>query len=254
MKYFFSIILILLLSINIFAQEEATETIIEVTGTIIDASTKEPIQHVHLINSQKFYATVSDTSGYFRILMTATNSIRISCIGYEVKYWEFDDQTFTDSTYNTDIYLEPKIYELSNVDIYNMRWKSFTYEISHTKVDRDEKQEQLQIWFDNMVSENDLKGVYIASRGVGFVIPFKTKQEKQLLKLRKLKKQTELNEKAYQKYNKEFVHSITKLEGQELDDFMTFCRFERSFILKTSEYNLIIIISEIFDIYKEEKM
>jgi len=255
MKYTFIkinliLIIILIFSVNLLAQEEPQ--IIEVTGKIVDISTKKTIEFAHLINLQKHYATVSDTSGYFRILMTETDSVRISCIGYEVKYWSLKNKPISDNTYNTAIYLIPKTYQLSEVSIYKIRWDAFEYEIAHTKVEKDKKQQQLQVWFNNMVSEGDLKALYTTSRGVGFTIPFKTRQEKQFRKLKKLKKETELNELAYQKYNKELVGNITKLEGEELENFMDYCRFERQFILNTSEYDLIVIISEIFDIYKIE--
>ncbi len=241
-----------MLSLGTYAQEEPE--IIEVTGKIVDISTRETIQYAHLINSQKHYATISDTSGYFRILMTANDSIRISCIGYDVEYWSLKNKPVSDNTYNTVIYLIPKTYYLSEVNIYKIRWEAFAYEVAHTRVERDEKQEQLQVWFDKMISEGDLKALYTASRGVGFTIPFKTKQERQLRKLKKLKRETELNDLAYQKYNQELVNSITKLKGEELDDFMDYCRFERQFILNTSEYDLIVLISEIYDIYKIENI
>lgn len=252
-KFFkINIILIILFSfsVNLFAQEEPQ--IIEVTGKIVDISTKEIVEFAHLINLQKHYASVSDTSGYFRILMTETDSIRVSCIGYEVKYWSLRNKPVSDNSYNTVMYLIPRTYQLSEVSIYKIRWDAFEYDVAHTKVEKDVKQQQLQIWFDNMISDGDLKALYTVSRGVGFSIPFKTRQERQFRKLKKLKRETELNELAYQKYNKELVNNITKLEDEELENFMDYCRFERQFILNTSEYDLIVIISEIYDIYKIE--
>lgn len=232
----------------------SAQEIIEVTGKILDISTRKPVDFAHVINTKKGYANVSDSSGYFRILMTETDSIRISCIGYETRYWGLPKTEIVDGKFNTGIFIIPKTYEIATVNIYKMRWNAFVYKVMETEIEKDENQKQLQVWFEKIINEEELKSLYTNSRGVGFTIPFKTKQEKQLKLLEKIKREKELDELAEQKYNRELVHTITKLEGEELDKFMDYCRFERSFILQKSNYELIVIISEIYDIYKTEKM
>ena len=251
MKKSIILILILFTSFQIFAQKESKKQIIELTGRIIDISTNKPIQFAHIINLKKGQGAITDTAGKFRILMTKIDTLRISSIGYEIKYWGLADTSLQIKQFNTVMYLIPKTYKISEVDIYQLRWESFLYDIAHTKIEKDKTQKKLIIWFDKIISENDLKSLTTSARGIGFTIPFKTKREKQLLKVEKLKKQAEINKIAYQKFNRELVNEITGLENKELDNFMIYGNFSTNYIINTNKYDLIVRIQEIFQNYQK---
>lgn len=254
MKKVFLIILILIAANYTFAQDRDSELkVIELKGKIFDSETNKPIVFAHVINMKKAIATITDTSGYFRIIMLKTDSIRISSIGYEISYFSLPDTVKSKEQY-FNIYLKPVTYDLNQIDIYSERWKAFVYDMSNTKIEEDETQQRIQIWFDNLVPVDELKMLATAARGVGFPLNFKSKRDKQLILVEELMLQSELNKIAEEKFNKELVEKITGLHDEKLDDFMKYCRFDRDFILRKTEYDLIVIVQEIYEIYREEKL
>jgi hypothetical protein len=235
-----------------FAQNNDKDlNVIELRGKILDSETKKPVVFANIINIQKSLATLTDTSGNFRIVMLKTETIKISSIGYEIYYFNLPD-TAKGLNQNTLIYLKPKIYNLSSVNIYEERWKAFVYDMSNTKIEEDENQQRLQLWMDNLVPVDELVMIATAARGFGFPINYKTSRDRQLAKVEELMMQEELNKLADEKFNKALVTKITGLQDENLDDFMKYCKFDRDFILKRTEYDLIVIVQEIFEIYKEE--
>lgn len=254
LKKIFFISLIFL--INFSAKSQNTErdlSIVEFKGKVLDSSTNLPVAFAHVINVNKSIATITDTTGYFRIVMLKSDTIKISSIGYEIKYFILPDSCKSAKQFFT-ISINPTSYQINTIDIYDQRWKAFVYDVSTTKIKEDETQQRLQLWFDNLVPVDELVMLATAARGFGFPLNYKTSIDKQLAKVEELKRQAELDKIAEEKFNIELVGKITKLEGDELVNFMQYCNFDRSFILKRTEYDLIVIVMEIFEIYKEDKL
>jgi hypothetical protein len=247
MKKIFIYSLFLLMSVPFFAQDT---TIYIVSGKIIDAETLKPVPLAFLLNTVKMYGEQTDTSGKYRILMMKNDSLRISCIGYYTEYWQ---PNFSDADVNNkidiSIYVRPQTYPLGRIDIYQTRWDAFVYDISQTEILEDETQKRLIKWISTMVDGEDLATLSMKA-GIQIPLPIHTHREKQLKKILRQQKIDELNKKAEQKFNKQLVSNITKLEGEELDEFMKYCSFDRDFILKTTEYEMIVIIQDIFEEYK----
>lgn len=247
MKKIFIYLLFLLISIPFFAQDT---TIYIVSGKIIDAETLKPVPLVFLLNTSKMYGDQTDTSGKYRILMMEKDSLRISCIGYYSEYWHPDfAKADANNKIHIPIYVKPQTYPLGRINIYQTRWDAFVYDISKTEILEDETQKRLIKWISTIVDGEDLATLNMKA-GIQIPLPIYTHREKQLKKIYKQQKIDELNKKAEQKFNKELVSNITKLQGEELNNFMKYCSFDRDFILKTSEYELIVIIKEIFEEYK----
>jgi len=227
--------------------------VIELRGKILDASTGTPVRFAHIINTRKSFATISDTSGYFRVIMLKSDTLKISSIGYELYFYLFSDTVENKNQFVT-IYLNPKVYELNTINIYEERWNAFVYNFSTTDIKVDATQQRLEVWFENLVPADELMMLATAARGFGFPINYKTSRDRQIAKVEELERQSELNKLANEKFNEELVGKITELEGDELKQFMKYCVFDRDFVLKKNEYDLIIIVQDIFEIYNEEKL
>ncbi len=242
------IFLFLLTTIFLSAQDT---TVIIVTGKIIDAETLKPVASVFLMNTAKSYGSQSDSSGKYRILMLKSDSIRISCIGYYTEYWKPDFSKINNNEIRQAIYIKPQTYQLSAVNIFLTRWKAFANDILNTEIKEDATEERIVRWFDKTLSKQNLSQMN-PKVGIQIPIPLITHRERQLAKIKKLEKIDKLEQQAKEKYNKQFVSDITGLKGSKLNDFMKYCSFDRDFILKTSEYNLIIIVKEIYLEYQEK--
>lgn len=251
--YSIFIISILLSNINLYAQAD-NKDIIEFYGKIVDTE-GNPVSFVHVINMQKGLATISDTSGHFRMPMLKTDTLRLSSIGYEIKYFGLPKGFKAENNQDNRliITLKPALYELGTVDVFSVRWKAFVYEYSNIDIEENETTNRIKEYIEKSLSTEELVLIANAARGIGFPINFRTQRDKSIEKMKEYILQEELNRKANEKYNRELVADITKLKGKELDNFMAYCRFDREFILRQSEYNLIVIINELFEIYKSDK-
>ncbi len=249
MRKFIFLSIVLFSALFLKAQDT---TIYIVSGKIIDAETLLPVSMVYLLNVTKRFGAQTDTSGKFRILLMKGDKIRISSIGYSTDYWEPDFSKATGNYIRTTIYIVPKTYNIGAVDIYSTRWSSFLYEASQVEIAEDETQKNLIKWVDNLVDAQNLSSQNLKG-GIQIVLPLYTHREKMLRKIEEQKKIDQLNKQANDKFNKDFVAGITNLSGQELDNFMGYCHFDRDFILRTSEYDLIVIVQDIYKEYEQNQ-
>ncbi|MBN2894157.1 MAG: carboxypeptidase-like regulatory domain-containing protein [Bacteroidales bacterium] len=247
MKIRFIFLILILISGQLFSQDS---TIYVISGKVIDAETLKPVPLVFMLNTTKMHGANTDTSGKYRILMMKNDSIRISCIGYYTEYWQPDfSEANAQNKINTPIYIVPQTYPLGKIDIYQVRWESFVYDMSNLELQEDETQIRLIKWISRIVENEDLASINVKS-GIQIPLPIYTSREKQLKKIKQQQRIDELNRQAEEKFNKQLVSNITKLEGPELDEFMKYCSFDRNFIIQSSEYELIVIIQDIFEEYK----
>jgi len=233
-----------------YAQESNSE-VIEIFGKVVDSDNK-PVSFAHIVNIKKGLATISDTSGMFRMVMLRNDSLRVSCVGYNLRFFVLPPLLDREGAIYT-IRLTTAVYELGMVNIFSERWNAFVYDYLSSETKEDKDKDRLIEQIAGYITAEELMQLHLAARGVGFPINFRTKRDKSIEKVREFIRQDELNRQANEKFNKDLVKKVTKLEDKELEQFMNYCRFDRDFILKISEYNLIVIIEELYDIYSSEK-
>ncbi len=246
--------IIVLLIFQIFQSLGQRELVI-VSGKVLNGNTLKPVPYVFVINVNKNLGTKTDTAGRFRIVIEKTDSLRFSSLGFESYVWKPKAEEIVNGKIKPVIILRPKDYMLSNVDIYRARWLAFVNDVSKTKIEKDETQERIYLWIKNTLAKEDLATRTRLARGTGILIPLPThtKRERELRKLRKLQQEKLRYEQVHKKFNREIVAKITGLSGKQLDDFMKYCNFDDDFILQTNEYDLIVIIQDMFEEYKEMK-
>ncbi len=227
------------------------ERVYYVSGKVIDEQTQRPIPYALVVNVKKGNATQTDTAGRFLIAMTKNDSLRLSCLGHKTVYWSLAGKKPKHKHFEVTIYMTRRVYQLPAVDVFAVRWKTFVYQIEHAQVEKDKTQEQIQGWINKAISKEDLQALTVASRGVGFVFGGKTKYEKQLEQIKKIERYAQMEKRIHQKFNPQIVSTITGLKGKELEKFMDYLNFDRDFILQTPQYDLVIIIKQIYDEYKK---
>lgn len=243
-KLFFIIISLFLLNIQSYSQKTK---IVEITGKIINEKDNSPIHYATIINIKKRKATACDSLGFFHITMLSDDILRINALGFERKYFSFKDSAINSSDIII-IKLQEKTYKISNVDIYEARWKDFEFEFIHTETEKQETKERIEKWFYTLIDPKEL-ALLTASTAIGFPINYKTKIDKQKIKVKELEIQDLENKIIESKYNPELVSEITGLNDAETIKFMRFCMFDREFLLESTEYDIIFEIIEKFDRY-----
>lgn len=230
------------------------DNVYEVRGSLRNTEGR-PIQFAHIVNINKSYACISDTAGRFRILMVASDTVRISCLGYEPTGFtlrKLKIEEGTESLTFGEIIMMPKVYEIETINIYAERWKSFIYDYSHVEMqDEPLYMRQIEHWKENLIDVEKLKEISQAARGVGFALNFDRKREKAKKKIEEFKRQDVLNTEAAEKYNPRVISDITGLTIEESEKFMWHFKLDRDFILSRNDYDIYLIIKQLYEEYKK---
>ena len=147
---------------------------------------------------------------------------------------------------------EEKTYQIANVDIYEARWKDFEFEFIHTEAEDTETKDKIEKWFHSLIDPKEL-ALLTASASIGIPINYKTKADKQRIKVEELKKRDAENKIIEMKYNPELVTELTGLNNTETIRFMRFCNFSREFLLYSNDYDIILEVNKQYERYLKIK-
>lgn len=248
-KFSSGLIFLLLVAYGLKAQNNSVSDslIVHFVGKLTDESEKV-IPFAHVINLRRGHATISDTSGKFNMLVLSRDSIRISAIGFITKYVSIRQYQAINDTLNLHIRLKNKTYDLSTVNIYELRWQVFKSEFMEEEVEEDETAEQITIWMNSLFPAGELRMIFQGARGVGFQLPYKGKAEKQRRKVASLEKKYNIIQ---PKFNDELITGLTGLKGEDIYDFINYCNFDEGFLVHSSEYQIIESIRNYWEKYKK---
>ncbi|UII32447.1 carboxypeptidase-like regulatory domain-containing protein [Fulvivirga ulvae] len=237
-KLFFTALIILCSSVVVFGQEKN----IEITGTIIEADTKEPVPYVHIVNRGLGKGTVSNTEGRFWIKMSKTDTVQFSAIGFEPYMFTLKDQVSSDRI-NVTIELNTSTMELQPV-------KVFAY--------KDEEALKRAMIAMDVPIESERKGIQLPGFYYGPTKEVKpnllnpisllhgklSREVKEQKKLAEYQQQESFQNLIKAKYNEGVVIELTGLPEDKVDEFMNFCKLEDSFIGRASEYEIAVAVNQ----------
>jgi len=238
LKKVFTIFILIIFAAGSFAQND--NEVIEITGRLLSAETEEPIRNANIINLKKKKVAASDTSGYFYFTLLRSDVLRISAVGYETEFVSFKDSTIFSAKIMT-VFLHPKTYNIAEVDIYQARWDDFRFEFSRIEMVQKPGQERVQTWFLSLVDVEELKMI-TAANSVGIPIRFKTKREKQNIKVSELEAKEKLERIIEARFNRALTKEITGYSGEKLTNFMNFCNFSAAQVMLMNDYDVIMKI------------
>ncbi len=251
-----AILTIALLLIGLTALGQNSK-VYEVRGSLVNPN-GEAVQFAHIVNINRSSACISDTEGRFRMLMIRTDTVKVSCIGYEITGFAIgtldldEDETVVELG---EITLQPRLYELSTVSIYAERWRSFLYDYEQVPI----KEEPyyvatIETWKKNLIDVRELQELRRGTLGVGISFdPAARKRRKAEQKIAEFKRQEELNQAAYDKYNPSIVAELTGMSQEEATKFIEHFRLDRDFILSKNDYDLCLIINQLYKEYSKNQ-
>lgn len=218
-----------------------------IKGKVVDAQTERPLEGIliQFNHTQK----MSSTTGDFTLIVSTTDTIWFSGLGYDRKYVLVKDWKLPLMT----VFLNPTSINLKEVVISGQR---------------DHKADSLKLRKDFAKEFNyrpiRFKDVFINSyqpRGRFEFVKIDVLQLARLLGRKndvqnKLKKRLHEDEKqAYidSRFGRSFISSLTKLEGDSLDLFIEQYRPTKEELLGVSDYNLMLKIKSDLKAFKEKK-
>lgn len=214
--------------------------------------TSIPQAHVQNLTQSKF--TVSNDQGRFMLPMQEGDSIWISCIGYKSigyvigKEWSQKDSIVFHMIEDTIMLRSLTINELPSEKQFKQQILKYTPEDTSFVVFGLPENFRKEYDFDANPSLNPR---ITAGTPFGLIYKSISKKEKEKRKMAKILLSSDTQYTARQKFNREFIASITALKGDELTDFIEFCDFSDEFIVNCSEHQLAQAITTKFEKFKK---
>lgn len=258
MKFIFFIIIFLLTIKSLHSQPESKHT---VRGVVIESSTGAEIPFANIFNESERTWVHAQNNGSFLIWADKNDTLVVSAIGYFSEVIFLSENLITDSL---TIKLEARSYEIGEAVIkVPKKYSQFKQDVLNLelpKTELDKASEELsgtskevvqQAEYDRMVNE-----VFAREKGTLFVLgaSIKTRKEKNKKKVKQIQSKEEEQNLIEIKFNHEIVKTLTKLPDNELTEFMVFCDFEHEFLLNSSEYEIIKMIYQKLEEYRNTNL
>lgn len=225
-----------------------------ITGVVVDSVTGTPVEFAHIQNFSRNRQIYSNSSGNFRLDVSAGDTLIIYGPGYFYEKLEVNESMLSGDT--VKIYLTAQPYNLAAANILGIA----SYDQFRNKL-INEPPAKTEAY---MLNEN-LSGPVILAAKEGFEeykqkypsivsIAIRTPEEKERIKLAKIKQKEQVRDQVYEKFNPLIVKKITGLSDDDLIiEFMQFCDFKDSYLLEVNEYDLTERIAAKFELFKKKK-
>jgi len=226
---------------------KARAQFITIRGTVYDISARRPLEAVGVISSSG-RGTITDSLGRYSLTVLAKDSIWFSLIGKTTVKYPVDTISNLDA-FNVMIHVRST--ELPEVKVRNSyyRFDSIQNRKDYAKI-FDFRKPGLRL------SNNP--GYSPGGLTVGFDLDeiinmFRFKRNRSILNLQKRLVDQEHEKYVANRYSKQFVRKITKLQSPELDTFMNRYRPEYELVTQLNDLELGYYIQKSFEQYKSVK-
>lgn len=228
------VILLLLLSTLGFSQRRY------VFGVVKDSSTAEVMIGTHVRNITSDKLVISDAQGKFRIPIQVGDTLAFSNVGYQTLGWVARDSWFEND--RMEFLMRVDTIYLEEVVIGKLpEYERFKQLIGETKP------EDTSFWYHGvpqpemeeytvMEKKQYANPVFIATHPISFLHHAFSKKEKEKRKMQKIQKRQGLVSKANLKFTREWVGEMTGLQGDQLTNFIAYCKFTPEYIAETPLY------------------
>jgi len=249
------IILLIIMCSTAHAQDAEQYAEVNIIGIIYDAQTSERVPFAHIIDVKRFKGTSANDRGNFSFTCHLDDSIKFTAIGYEDFFLLIGDSLRSDAFLS--IHLIPKTYLLESLDFYaNDPMKGFYL--------KDIERDTIRMGSKGMPGTAYWNGT--PTGGTGYISAFANlfnrhhKQEKKLGKILEAEERIQLQKAVEEnrirtvdaKYNQELVNRITDLHGIELEKFIKQYKPSDQFILRSTDYEIVLQIVNSFREYRFE--
>ena len=227
-----------------------------VKGRVKDLVTSLPLENTCIHNISTGIMTFCNKNGDFAILAKKTDTLVISQVGYELEMLILND-SLMESKERISIWLVVRAFMLRNVTIYAMKpyplfIKDITKETPTKKIDipgieiTPEERANYDINAGNL-----LRGTQLASPITALYNRFSHRAKMDRMYADLVQNQSETL-RLTKKYNPEIVQHLTKLEGEQLEEFMVYCSFTYYTLITSTDQEIKQMIVAKFIQYKKD--
>lgn len=248
--------LFLFVSITTFSQD-----FVEIKGKILGGDSSKIIYGAVIFNKTRLLGTLSNRIGNFKMRAKPGDTLEISHISFYTQYIIINNpESFVENV--LVINLQFRSYELPTIDVtkYRIRQKAIppptmrrtdniTYDMGTIRLGVGEN-------YYNYNQNQNLNNGGIPNFMPIFGVPIgdwaANRRKEQFDKIAKLEAQRIYEKRIQIRYNRELVRSLTGLKGNELEQFMGFCKIPEKIALAGNEYELTNAVLKCYENFKIE--
>ena len=225
----------------------------KISGVVLECRKNVPLSYVHVVNETSKSGFLTDSVGNFAINVKPGDILKFSSIGFKPTFIEMNIEKinfFHSVCLSLDTLLLPEavILPYNNYDEFKhqflaLKVKSTEYSIPGVTLKQ-------RTTLHNLDDEK-----YVKSLGFALASPISalyynfSRHEKNIRKYYQFENEKWQQYEIDQKYNRKIVATITGFKDEKLTDFMAWCNFSRSFLIITTEYEIVKKIKEKYDLY-----
>ena len=210
------------------------------SGKIIDDSLEFAIPSVHVWNESTRMGTFSNDSGEFKISFRNQDTIVFTALGY------MSSLIVVSAPIDQFIRLKPRTYALDEVVVRRFRsYESFIYEVVHHEMPENEiteLKEYVQVMSTTAALEADRERIIkdkLETGRIGYITPLGKGVDREKAFKEQMDAQRKRERVIHAKFNRVLVGDVTRLEGEELTEFIAFCNFSEDYLYETDLYTII---------------
>lgn len=206
---------------------------VRVAIKLVDMATQKPVPYasVRILGTKK--GLVTDSNGFFTLVITQRDTLRISSLGYHDLYYVKDPSRQT-SFYEV-VQMKSKIFELSAIQIMAKRNK----DLSNPMLRWEYKAKfQPKIWLFHTPTGEEPEAPTLMSP-ISFLYDRYSRRGKAARKLKDMVAERARKKRNAVRYNAAKVQGWTGLQDDEIDEFMRFCPMPDGFLEEASELEII---------------
>jgi hypothetical protein len=248
------IVILFFIPIFVFSQDH-----IVLIGNVFDGITFFPIKEANIynFNSKKYCFTNND--GNFEILVTKGDTLVITKPIYKQVLIEITDEIMNRKALEISVYY--KVITLKEVNVYALpsTYEGFRKEFLNTNLSNYytfiegvnlSDQQRIQTNSGNLLSLIPGKVGQAVTHPISFLYDTFSRKAKLGRLYQKLVENQDEVDNLPKKYNRELVTYLTGLEGDELLDFMTYCKFSYYDLIRWSPEFIVLQIQKKFNDYE----
>lgn len=233
---------------SLFLLQKLDAQLVTINGTVYDISARRPLEAVGVFSTSGKW-TITDSLGKYAITVLPKDSIWFSLIGKVTMKYPVDTIS---NLNNFNIMIHVRATELPEVKVRN----------SYYKYDSVQNRKDYAKIFDFRKPTIRLSGNPNYNPGgltVGFDLDeiinmFRVKRNRSILSLQRRLLDQEQEKYVNNRYSKQFVRKITKLQSPELDTFMVRYRPEYEVVQLLNDLELGYYVQQSFEQYKAAKI
>ncbi len=206
---------------------------VRVAVKLVDIATQKPVPYasVRILHSNR--GVLADSNGFFTVVITQKDTLRISSLGYHNLYYVKDPLRQT--SYYLTLSMRSRIFELEAVEIVSKRNR----DLNNPMLRWEYKARFLpKVWlFYEPTGEPPPLADLMSP--ISFLYDRYSRRGKAARKLRDMVAERARKKRNALKYNAEKVQKWTGLGDEEIEEFMKFCPMPDAFMDESTEYQII---------------